>query len=112
MLSFLRKLIASFGRRIAKGRGLHVLAFVEDVPAEVQRRTVYVIGEDGHVWSAAMECPCGCGETIQLSMVQKSRPHWEFMRHWDDTVSLTPSVWRQVGCRSHFWLKKGNVHWC
>ena len=30
----------------------------------------------------------------------------------DGSVSLMPSVWRQKGCRSHFFLRHGRIDWC
>lgn len=30
----------------------------------------------------------------------------------DGTVSIKPSGWRQKGCRSHFFLKRGQIEWC
>jgi hypothetical protein len=38
-------------------------------------------------------------------------PFWRLVRHADGTGSLSPSVWRQVGCRAHFWIRKGRVIW-
>ena len=44
--------------------------------------------------------------------VPGDRPGWKLRDHWDGTASLAPSVWRKVGCKSHFWLRKGRVEWC
>ncbi|WP_236819161.1 DUF6527 family protein [Alicyclobacillus ferrooxydans] len=59
-----------------------------------------------------MLCPCGCGEVLHMSLHPDGRPRWELTRHPDGTVSLSPSVWRKVGCRSHFFLERGRVRWC
>lgn len=112
MLDGIKDILRSIGRGLAVWRGRHVMSFVDDDPDVVQPGTVYVVGEGGHPWFAAMACPCGCGETIKLAMVQGSRPRWSLARHWDDTVSLKPSVWRKVGCKSHFWVRSGRIDWC
>ncbi|WP_425373246.1 DUF6527 family protein, partial [Klebsiella pneumoniae] len=26
--------------------------------------------------------------------------------------TLYPSIWRTTGCRSHFWVRIGRIHWC
>ena len=84
---------------------------VEEPPEALRPRTVYLLGEGEHVWSVVMLCPCGCGEEIQLSTVG-GRPRWSVQLETDGALTLTPSVWRKVGCKSHFFLRKGVVQWC
>ena len=84
---------------------------VEEPPEVLRSRTVYLLGEGEHIWSVAMLCPCGCGEQIQLSTLD-SRPRWSVEIEGDGSVTLSPSVWRTVGCRSHFFLRSGLVLWC
>ena len=112
MPGLLRTKLRSVLSWAARGLGRHAAAFVKDEPAVLEPRTVYVVGEDGHHWFAAFDCPCGCGETIKLSLVPGDRPGWTLREHWTGTASLAPSVWRKVGCKSHFWLRKGKVNWC
>ncbi|WP_425571243.1 DUF6527 family protein [Novipirellula rosea] len=59
-----------------------------------------------------MACPCGCKSRIQLCCIPGSRPRWTFDVHENNTITLHPSVWRTVGCRSHFFLRNGRVSWC
>jgi hypothetical protein len=84
---------------------------VEDLPDEPEHRIVYLIGDIGTPWSAALVCPCGCKELIQLSLVRNDNPRWRYRWHDDGTVSLDPSVWRTKGCRSHFHIRGGRVVW-
>lgn len=97
---------------LARRRGLYGAISVVDLPDRLEPRTLYVIGEGGHRWFAAFLCPCGCGETIQTSLLLKSRPCWRLSERWDGAASLHPSVWRTKGCRSHFWLQGGKIRWC
>jgi hypothetical protein len=85
---------------------------VEELPDELKARTVYVLGEGRHVWSVAMVCPCGCGDTIHLNTLAGTRPRWRMRRHRDESITLHPSVWRNTGCRSHFFLRAGHIMWC
>jgi len=87
-------------------------ALVAELPRVIVPGTTYLIGEGEHRWQAALRCPCGCRETIQLNLVPEMRPRWRATVEDDGTVSLEPSVWRQVGCRSHFVLRLGRVSWC
>lgn len=92
-------------------RRRHRAVFVAEVPGILHRRRVYVVGADDVYWSAALSCPCGCGDVIQLALVG-IRPRWELRLGFGGAVSLNPSVWRTVGCGSHFWVSEGDVRWC
>ena len=85
---------------------------VEDLPEDLVPSTLYLVGEGPHRWAAAMICPCGCREAIQLNLLLKVRPSWRVQEHGDDTVSLSPSVWRTKGCRSHFIVRRSRIAWC
>jgi hypothetical protein len=87
--------------------------FVEDyLPDNLKPRTIYVVHENGAHEQAAMICPCSCGQVLQMNLLQDERPCWKVTQHTDGTASLHPSVWRQKGCKSHFWFRKGQVIWC
>ncbi len=85
---------------------------VEELPDEIDAKSFYVVGENGHWWFAAMACPCGCGATLHMNLLPDARPRWELTLHRDETASLRPSVWRKKDCRSHFFLRKGLIEWC
>jgi hypothetical protein len=88
------------------------LAKVEGAfPKVLRPRTLYVLTEDGAPWQAAMICPCGCGETLYLNLLPGERPRWRFAADRKGRASLDPSVWRKIGCRSHFWLRGGRITW-
>ena len=82
-----------------------------EVPESVDALTVVAVGEGGHLWYAVLACPCGCGETIQLSLLPDDRPRWRLTSP-GGVPTLSPSVWRHRGCRSHFVLRDGRVTWC
>jgi hypothetical protein len=85
---------------------------VEELPDKLDGRSLYAVGEAEYLWFVAMVCPCGCGETLHMSLLPDERPRWKLTEHPDGTVSLIPSVWRVKGCQSHFWLKRGKIEWC
>ena len=84
---------------------------VDDLPSELEPCRLYLVGDGPRPWSAAMLCPCGCGATIQLSLVHRDSPSWRATRHFSGSVTLRPSVWRTRDCRSHFHLRRGRVFW-
>lgn len=85
---------------------------LEELPDVLDPNDVYVLGEGQHIWFVAMMCPCGCKETLQMSLLHDAKPRWSLTQHDDNTITLRPSVWRKIGCRSHFFLRRGLIQWC
>jgi hypothetical protein len=84
---------------------------VEELPDRLAKKTLYIAGEGPHLWFVAMICPCGCGEILQMCLLQDARPRWTVSVDSNGVPSLSPSVWRQVGCKSHFFLVRGRIQW-
>lgn len=82
-----------------------------DDPDELLPDRVYAIGENGHLWHVMLVCPCGCGATIALNALPDDSPRWRLYENAEGPT-LSPSVWRTTGCRSHFILRRGDVIWC
>jgi hypothetical protein len=82
------------------------------LPGILPRRDLVVTRDGGEDWSVGMRCPCGCGETIELMLLPEAKPRWTLSADAGGRPSLSPSVWRRTGCRSHFWLREGRVRWC
>ena len=45
------------------------LVRTEELPERLSPTHLYVVGERGEDWFAAMSCPCGCGVTLDLNLV-------------------------------------------
>lgn len=84
---------------------------VTDLPDQLRRDMVYIVGEDGYDWTAAMLCPGGCGKTLEMNLLPDAHPVWQITEGTDGTTSLHPSVWLKTGCACHFVLKHGRVQW-
>lgn len=86
---------------------------IEDRPdaSEMKPWRLYVVGSTEHPFCAAMLCPCGCNEALYMSLVEDDDPRWRVKVYADATATMVPSVWRVVGCRSHFILFRGRVLW-
>jgi hypothetical protein len=76
------------------------------------RRNLVLARDDGEDWCVGMRCPCGCGDVIELLVIAEAKPRWDVSADQKDRPTLSPSVWRKAGCRSHFWLRRGRVEWC
>lgn len=87
--------------------------FVEELPLEneIEENVIYVVGENGYEWVVAFTCPCGCGDFIQLNLLKDVKPGWRIMRKSPKKISITPSIDRKVGCRSHFTVTNGRITW-
>jgi hypothetical protein len=72
---------------------------------------VHVVAPNESPMWAMLRCPCGCTAVITLSLQRVHRPHWTVGISAEGRASLRPSVWRDVGCRSHFWVLDGRVYW-
>lgn len=88
------------------------LVLCEELPDCITSGMVYVSADKSHEWYMAMQCPCGCGEVIELSLLPHRRPRWSI--HWGllGTISVNPSIWRTKNCRSHFFLTNNKIYWC
>lgn len=84
---------------------------VSDLPTKIDKRKVYLVGDSDNIWSVAFTCPCGCRDIVYLNALKEVRPCWVVAVHRDQSVTITPSVWRTEGCRSHFFIRKGIVDW-
>lgn len=105
-----RQWLQTLSARLRRPSRLTVVR-TSEMPERPSARHLYVVGEDGEDWYAAMLCPCACGATIDLNLVTPGRPYWTLTEHSDGTPTLAPSVWRQVDCRTHFFVKRGRIVW-
>lgn len=85
-------------------------AIGDEVPSSVPPKQLLRMLDEGEAWAAVMTCPCGCGAVIELLLSQAARPRWTLTAR-GDLPTLHPSVWRSTGCRSHFWIRGGQIHW-
>jgi hypothetical protein len=88
-----------------------LLIRTEGLPERLSPAHLYVVGERGEDWFAAMSCPCGCGAKIDLNLVPPGRPCWALTVHVDGSPTLSPSVWRRDDCGAHFFVRRGRIVW-
>jgi hypothetical protein len=60
---------------------------------------------------AFLRCPCGCNETILISLMPNQLPNWKATIDKYNRITLSPSIRKNDGCRSHFFVKKGKIIW-
>jgi hypothetical protein len=108
----IRRFIVSFWRILGPRQAfVYHIERVDELPDSPRSRTIYCLGE--HLpWSAVLLCPCGCRAPIHLSLLPEEEPSWQLTISQNNIPTLTPSVWRTEGCKSHFWVNQGKVTWC
>nr|WP_281040627.1 DUF6527 family protein [Rhizobium leguminosarum] len=84
----------------------------DTLPTVLPTRDLVLTRDDGDDWSVGMRCPCGCGERIELMVLEEAHTRWDITIDDAGRPTLHPSVWRKSGCRSHFWMRRGRIHWC
>jgi hypothetical protein len=109
-MKWIRRL-SSWFRTLLDSKVSYTHVWSEDPPDEPKQGFVYLIGDRPTPWSAAFICPCGCKELISLSLVPRDSPRWRYHVSAQDPISLSPSIWRTKGCKSHFFIKNGRVLW-
>ncbi|WP_342636246.1 DUF6527 family protein [Pseudomonas sp. OTU750018] len=83
----------------------------DSLPHDMPMRSIVLARDGTEDWCVGLRCPCGCGRTIELLVIKEAKPRWDYSIDKDGLPSLMPSIWLKSGCKSHFWLKKGRIHW-
>lgn len=89
----------------------HKYFFVDDLPEHVSDKSIYIVGGKEHPWLIAFNCPCGCNNLIQLNLLKDADPCWKYKVTKKKKINISPSVWRNTGCKSHFFIHKSKIDW-
>ena len=85
--------------------------FVNDFPDQVPEKQIFVVQEGTSPETIIFKCPCGCRTDIYLNLLKDSSPRWRFEINTKKEISISPSINRTVGCRSHFFIQNSRVAW-
>lgn len=85
-------------------------SIVEDLPNVISNNEILVLDEGGFPELLAFKCPCGCDANIFLNLLTDTSPKWKYIID-NSKVSITPSIWKKDGCRSHFFIINSIVKW-
>jgi Family of unknown function (DUF6527) len=89
----------------------YTIEHVEDPVERPKNKYLYVIGTELEPWQVEFLCPCGCSDKIVLPVNNETSPRWN-IEIKEGIPTLSPSVFRSKGCRSHFFMRRGRVEWC
>jgi hypothetical protein len=109
MVGWMHRLVWLFRKRPA-----FIVLRAHDVPVRdtLKPGVAVLVGPRGAPKWLSLPCPCGCNVPYLLSLSHSRRPQWTVALDWAGRPTVTPSVRRLDGCRSHFWLRRGEVDWC
>lgn len=106
------KRIGNVWKKLRRRKCLEKVIWVEsrgDLPSHLGAR-IYVVGNEKPKW-VVLDCPCRCGERIDVNLMVARLPAWEFSA-MDGMVTLWPSLWMpQEQCGSHFWIENNRITW-
>lgn len=95
--------------RVRRVRWRGVVSRHRDAKALLAHAGDVVLVERGRPRHLVVRCPCGCGDDISLNLDPAAGPCWRLLRR--DPLIVMPSVWRETGCESHFFVWKHEIDW-
>jgi len=101
------KWILSFFRKPEKWK----VVKVTETPGWFSPHTIYMEYNEGFCWQLLMICPCGCKTVLYLNTLGEYKPSWRLVTDKKGAISIHPSIHRQEGCCSHFFIKNNRVIW-
>ncbi|WP_407947756.1 DUF6527 family protein [Pontiella desulfatans] len=57
------------------------------------------------------KCPCGCGDRVELNILQDCWPCWRYSEQETGLMSIYPSVWLIHDCGAHFSVHGSSIKW-
>jgi len=71
---------------------------------------LYIVAGTKPKW-AVLQCPCRCGDRIDVNLMQSRRPFWEITLDRKG-ITVHPSLWMPKSkCGSHFWIRHSRIDW-
>lgn len=80
-------------------------------PEFLKNNIIYVVGGKYYAKWAYLKCPCGCNDVIMLSLDLRKYPSWSVKQDKLGRATISPSIKKLDGCKSHFLIKKGILIW-
>lgn len=82
----------------------------DEVPDQLPRRGVVLVGPQGQANWLAFDCPCPIGHRLMVNLNRTRTPFWRIERI--RPLSIRPSIYDITPSRScHFVLSDGKVRW-
>lgn len=106
------KQLLRWWKRLFSRKQSYRYEFTEEVPDHPANKTIYLVTHQGYCWQIVMVCPCGCRKLLFMNAIRDHHPYWRFEIRNQYSITLHPSIHRQVGCKSHFFVRWSKIDWC
>jgi uncharacterized protein DUF6527 len=108
----IRALLDRVYSRLARRRyrSVRFVGSLTEVPAAIDRSTVWVVLDGARAKWGVFDCPCDMGHRITLSLQGDHHRHWR-LSLGSGHPTLWPSIDAFDGKRCHFWITDGRVRW-
>jgi hypothetical protein len=87
------------------------IEFVEDTPDTINEKTIFIVQDGNLPELLVFECPCGCKASVILNLLPDATPKWSYSISKKGIIDVYPSIWRKVGCKSHFFVRQSSIDW-
>jgi hypothetical protein len=87
------------------------IEYVEDVPESILDSLIFIVQDGNEPELLVFKCPCRCNANIILNLLKDASPRWSYELNNEGTIDIYPSVWRNIGCKSHFFVKDSKIKW-
>lgn len=84
----------------------------DSLPLKLPLFDLVLARDEDEDWCVGFRCPCGCNQRVELLIIEEAKPRWDIEINQDLRPTLTPSVWLNKGCKSHFFVRSGRIEWC
>jgi Family of unknown function (DUF6527) len=88
------------------------IVFVEgisEVPDDIGKDVYIVRRARRNIWVVFM-CPCDKSHRLTVNLSASRKPYWR-AKTKQGNFSLSPSIWLDDDCYSHFWVDNHRVVW-
>lgn len=98
---------------IEQYRRAYETEWVEDLPENPARNTIYIIGGRKYPYYAVVLCSRKkCNEMIHLAISPEFKKRWRYEEHSNGRLTLHPSIYlTKSPCRCHYWIREGHIVW-
>jgi hypothetical protein len=112
MIKLIKKAL-SYLQRIAGGifSNAYKWHIVADEPSAIKDKCIFIIKDGQEADTLIFICPCGCKAVIHLNLLPDTKPKWNYQISENKSISITPSIWRKIGCKSHFFIRNSKAIW-
>lgn len=87
---------------------VHTVERVSEIPDDIGR-DVYLVERGGRQFWLVVSCLCEEQHRLTVNLSENKWPRWRGTIR-NGRLSVFPSIWLKDECKSHFWIRDGEIH--